>query len=115
MTVCWHWWRTGDLYVPHRCQQPQGHPGPHICNCNTTTDKETTVTPHPAKPAGYKPFRDPAQIEADARADERQRIATAIEAEEARLYRQCKCSDEYQTPDHRHGMLRAARIARGDA
>ena len=74
MTVCWHWWRTGDLYVPHRCQQPQGHPGPHICNCNTTTDKETTVTPHPAKPAGYKPFRDPAQIEADARADERARI-----------------------------------------
>ena len=45
--------------------------------------------------------------------DEAKRIAAAIEAEEARLYRQCSCSDEYVSGDCRVGMLAAAKIARG--
>lgn len=43
------------------------------------------------------------------------RVADAIEAEELRLSRQCTCSDEWVTADHRAGMLRAAKVARGDA
>lgn len=85
MTVCWHAWRTGDLYVPHRCQQPPGHPGPHICNCNATDNRETPMTPHPARPAypdGYRPTRTVAELmeetDAAARADEREQVAAEL-------------------------------------
>ena len=47
------------------------------------------MTDHPAKPKGYKPSRDPAQIEADARADERAKIAEEIAALAAFI-----CSDD---------------------
>ena len=48
-------------------------------------------------------------------APDAERIAAAIESEEARLYRLCPSADDWVTADYRAGMLRAARIARGGA
>ena len=48
--ICWAWWYTmASRNGHHRCGEPEGHSGLHVCCCGAVMDVAThsTVRPSP--------------------------------------------------------------------